>query len=151
MLGFFFSGWRTHTRQKSRGMFLARGKCQQQQCMQLLFFRRSKLLLLLYLFEGKSYNWWIEMGFAGEKWALTVTPEPVGLNKVFLIPSGWVQLEPNPRLGLFIFDWAPDRCSAADMCALPSNSSSSWGVNFCLCTCYLNYNVGSFRIIWPKG
>lgn len=33
------------------------------------------------------------MGFAGQKWALTVSPKPIGVNKVFLIPSEWVQLE----------------------------------------------------------
>lgn len=109
---FFFSGWRMCIRQKSRGMFLARGKCQPGQCMQLSFFRRSKLLLLLYPFEGKSFNWWIEMGFAGQKWALTVTPKPIATNEVFLIPSGWVQLEPNAGLGLLVFNGAPDRCSS---------------------------------------
>lgn len=33
------------------------------------------------------------MGFAGQKWALTVSPKPIDVNKVFLIPSEWVQLE----------------------------------------------------------
>lgn len=58
------------------------------------------------------------MGFAGQKWALPAPPKTITINKVFLMPSGWVQLELNASLGLLIFIWAPDRNSAADMCLL---------------------------------
>lgn len=43
------------------------------------------------------------MGCAGQKWALTVTPKPITINKGFLVLLGWVRLEPNADLGLCIF------------------------------------------------
>lgn len=111
----------------------------------------QSFFLFLYPSEGRSCNWWVEVGFAGQKWVLTVTPKPTGINKAFsdTIWVGAFRTQRRSRAPYFI--WALDRCSAADICTLPSISSSSGGVNFCLCTFYLNYNARSLRIKWPKG